>query len=97
LLIFGSGGVLNLNTEAHIPLIVDKSLGDEPYLVEPWGHFDCYHVYGVDISNNLSGELYLQNVSGLFIYNAVKESIYVYFNGKFTLIIAVLFSSPSIR
>jgi hypothetical protein len=27
LLIFGSGRVLNLNTEAHIPLIVDKSLG----------------------------------------------------------------------
>jgi hypothetical protein len=41
LLIFGSGGVLNLNIEAHLPLIVDKSLGDEPYWVDPWGHFSC--------------------------------------------------------
>jgi hypothetical protein len=64
LLIFGSGGVLNKNIEARLPLIVDKSLGDEPYWVEPWGHFNCYHVHSVEITNNLSGELYLEYVSG---------------------------------
>jgi hypothetical protein len=63
LLIFGSGGVLNLNTEAHLPPIVDKSLGDERYWVDPWGHFTCYNVKNVNISKHLSGELYLNNVS----------------------------------
>jgi hypothetical protein len=29
LLIFGCGGVLNLNTEAHLPVVVDKSLRDK--------------------------------------------------------------------
>jgi hypothetical protein len=87
LLIFGSGAALNLRDPVfHLPLIVDKSLEDEPYCVEPWGHLDWFHLQNVDISNNLSGELYLQNVSGIFIYNGLKESIYLFYNGNFTFI-----------
>jgi hypothetical protein len=99
LLIFGSGAAVNLQDPAiHLPLIVNKSLGDEePYLVEPWGHLDWFHLHNVDISNNLTGELYLENVSGIFIYNGLKESIYVFYNGNFTFInkqLPVLIRSP---
>jgi hypothetical protein len=69
-----------------LPVVIDKSLVDEPYWVEPWGHFDYFCLQNVDISNNLSGELYLQNASGLFIYNGLKECIYVYCGCNFTLI-----------
>jgi hypothetical protein len=87
LLIFGSGAAVNLHDPAfHLPLIVDKSLGDEPYWVEPWSYLDWFHLQNVDISNNLTGELYLQNISGIFIYNGLKESIYVFYNGNFTFI-----------
>jgi hypothetical protein len=87
LLIFGSGAAVNLHDPAfHLPLIVDNPLEDEPYWVEGWGHLDWFHLQNVDISNNLSGELYLQNVSGIFIYNGLKECIYVFQNGKFTFI-----------
>jgi hypothetical protein len=55
LLNFGSGTVLNLNTEVHLPVVIDNSGGDEPYCVEPWRHFGYYLVQNVDISNNLSG------------------------------------------
>jgi hypothetical protein len=100
LLIFGSGAAVNLQDPAiHLPLTVDKSLGDEePYWVEPWGNLDWFYLQNVDISNNLSGELYLQNVSGIFIYNGMKECVYVFYNGKFTFInkqLPVLIRSPT--
>jgi hypothetical protein len=50
------------------------------------GHFDYFWYKNVDISNNLSGELYLQNESELFINNGLKECIYVYYAGSFKLI-----------
>jgi hypothetical protein len=87
LLIFGSCAALNLyDATIHLPLIVDKPLEDEPYWVEGWGHLDWFNLQNVDISNNLTGELYLQNVSGIFIYNGLKECIYVFHNGNFTFI-----------
>jgi hypothetical protein len=86
LLIFGSGRVLNLNTEIHLPVVIDKSGGAEAYWVELQGIFTYFWLQNVDISNNIFGELDLNNVSSLFISNGLKECIYVYFNGNFTLI-----------
>jgi hypothetical protein len=66
--------------------VVDNPEGEESNWTEPWGLFGHYWVENVDISNNLSGELYLENTSGLFINTALKEWIYVYYGGKITLI-----------
>jgi hypothetical protein len=86
LLIFGSEAVLNLNAEVHLPVVEDNPEGEESNWIEPWGLFCHYLVENVDISNNLSGELYLENTSGLFINNGLKECIYVFYGGKITLI-----------
>jgi hypothetical protein len=87
LLIFGCGVVVNLqNSDIHLPVVVCRNENDEPYWIQPEGHFNYYWYQNVDISNNLSGELYVHNVSGLFIYNGLKECIYVYHTGHFKLI-----------
>jgi hypothetical protein len=86
-LVFGSVAAVNLfNPAVHLPVVIDNPEGEESNWVEPWGQFGYYWYDNVDISNNLTGELYLQNVSGMFIYNGMKECIYLYYNGHFKLI-----------
>jgi hypothetical protein len=86
-LVFGSGAAINLfHPTVHLPVVVDNPQGEESNWVEPWGQFSWYWLNNVDISNNLTGELYLQNASGLFIYNGLKECIYLYYNGHFKII-----------
>jgi hypothetical protein len=71
LLIFGSGATINLfHPTVHLPVVIDNPQGEDSNWVEPWGQFGYYWYDHVDISNNLSGELYLLNASGLFIYNS---------------------------
>jgi hypothetical protein len=42
LLIFGSGAVLHLNIEVHLPVVIYNSGGDQSDWIEPWGHFVYY-------------------------------------------------------
>jgi hypothetical protein len=87
LLIFGSGAAINLNAGGvQLPVVIDNPQGEESNWVQPLGDHDYYWYQHVDISNNLTGELYLLNVSGLFIYNGLKECIYVHYNGHFKII-----------
>jgi hypothetical protein len=87
LLVFGSGAAINLNAGGvQLPVVIDNPQGHETNWVQPLGDHDYYWYQHVDISNNLTGELYLQNVSRLFIYNGLKECIYVHHNGHFKII-----------
>jgi hypothetical protein len=41
--------ILLLNTETHPTVVMDKSVGDEPYWIQPEGLFTYYLVQNVDI------------------------------------------------
>jgi hypothetical protein len=87
LLIFGSGAAINLNAGGvQLPVVIDNPQGNETNWVRSLGDHDYYWFQHVDISNNLTGKSYLQNVSGLFIYNGLKECIYVHHNGHFKIV-----------
>jgi hypothetical protein len=82
LLVFGSGAAINLFAGGvQLPVVIDNPQGHETNWVQPLGDHDYYWYDHVDISNDLTSELYLHNVSGLFIYNGLKECIYLHYNG----------------
>jgi hypothetical protein len=68
LLVFGSGATVNLNAEVQKLVVIDKTEGDEPCWIQLQGIFNYYWVEDVDICNSPSSELYLKNVTQLFIH-----------------------------